>query len=189
MAPLLIALGQRIPYKIPIDKKPIIHDVTATWWWIAYHIVASAVITIRNRNDEEMKLQFRILTFGLIVKGSALCTFLAIPIFRRVFKKIPWHKKEWYSHCVTSTAMFVFWAMVLIVGFIKFKAEIYASSMNSNSGPHVMCKVSNISVRAPALKTYQMKCISPYRSASSGNLRRSVKSSYSSQDVRSSSTL
>jgi len=62
--------------------KPIIHDVTATWWWIAYRIVASAVITTRHRNDEEMKLRFRILTFGLIVEGSALCTFLAIPIFR-----------------------------------------------------------------------------------------------------------
>ena len=96
-----------------------IHDITATWWWIAYRIIAGAVVIIRHRNDEEMKLRFRILVFGLIVEGSALCTFLAIPIFRQVVKKIPWHKKLWYSHRVASISMLIFLAVVLIVGFVE----------------------------------------------------------------------
>ena len=96
-----------------------IHDVTATWGWIAYRIVTSAVVIIRHRNDEEMKSRFRILVFGLIVEGSPLCTFLAIPIFHHVFKKIPSHEKLWYSHRVASIAMLIFWAVVLVIGFVE----------------------------------------------------------------------
>jgi len=92
------------------------HNATVTWWWIAYRITAIAII-LRRRNDEEMKLQFQILMFGLVVEGSALCTFLALPIIRRVFKNIPCNEKLWYSHLVSSIAMLIFWAMVLIVGF------------------------------------------------------------------------
>ena len=110
-----------------------IHNVTATWSWIAYRIVASAVVVIRHRNDEEMKLRFRILVFGLIVEGGALCTFLAIPIFRRVFKKLPWREKEWYSHRVTSTAMFIFWAVVLIIGFFEQLPNIFFPCTDSKS--------------------------------------------------------
>ena len=54
---------------------------------------------------------------GLIVEGSALCTFLALPIIRRFFKNLPLDEKLWYSHLVSSISMLVFWAMVLIVGF------------------------------------------------------------------------
>lgn len=88
----------------------------ATWWWIAYRIVA-VVIILRHRNDKEMKTRFQILMVGLAVEGSALCIFLAIPILRRAFKNMPWHEKLWYSHRVASIAMLVFWAVVLIIGF------------------------------------------------------------------------
>ena len=97
-------------------QRTIIQCVTVTWWWVSYRITAVAIV-LRHPNDEEMKMQFRILMFGLIVEGSALCTFLALPILRRVFKSIPWHEKLWHSHLVSSIAMLVFWAMVLIVGF------------------------------------------------------------------------
>ena len=73
-------------------QRTIIHSVTVTWWWVSYRITAVAIV-LRHPNDEEMKRQFRILIFGLIVEGTALCTFLALPILRRVFKNNPWHEK------------------------------------------------------------------------------------------------
>ena len=97
-------------------QEAIAHSVTVTWWWVSYRITAVAIV-LRHRNDEEMKVQFQILMSGVIVEGSALCTFLALPIICRVFKNIPWHEKLWYSHLVSSIAMLVFWAMVLVVGF------------------------------------------------------------------------
>jgi hypothetical protein len=94
----------------------ITHSVTITWWWVSYRITAVAIV-LRHPNNEEMNMQFRILILGLIVEGSALCTFLALPILRRVFKNIPWHEKLWHSHLVSSITMLVFWVMVLTVGF------------------------------------------------------------------------
>ena len=103
----------RISFRISADNGFINHwnNVTAMWWWIAYRITAIAII-LWQRNNEELKLQFRILMFSLIVEGSTLFTFLALPILPCVFKKIPWH-----SHLDASIAMLVFWAVVLVVGF------------------------------------------------------------------------
>jgi hypothetical protein len=120
-----------------------IHDVTATWWWIAYRIVAVAIVIIRHRNDEEMKMRFRILMFGLIVEGSALCTFLAIPIFRRVFKKIPWHEKLVVLAPRCSIAMLIFWAMVLIVGLgEKLTYILYPCTDSESSVCSILISVS-----------------------------------------------
>jgi hypothetical protein len=113
-------------------QRTIIHSVTVTWWWVLYRITAVAIV-LRHPNDEEMKMQFRILMFGLIVEGSALCTFFALPILRRFSKKIPWHEKLWHSHLVSSIAMLVFWAMVLIVGFGEKLTPILYPCTNSKS--------------------------------------------------------
>jgi hypothetical protein len=104
-------------YSESVDESLFTHHLTTvTWWWIAYHSIA-IVIVLQHRNDEEMKWRFRILMLGLIVEGSALCTFLALPVLRLVFKNMPWHKKYWNGHRVASIAMLVFWAVVLIIGF------------------------------------------------------------------------
>ena len=116
MVTFLFATGTCISHRISVDRRLFTHSVTVTWWWVSYRITAVAIV-LRHRNDEEMKLQFQILMVGLIVEGSALCTFLALPIIRRFFKNLPLDEKLWYSHLVSSISMLVFWAMVLIVGF------------------------------------------------------------------------
>jgi hypothetical protein len=88
-----------------------------TWWWVALRLTTVAII-FRHRNNEEMKMQFIILTVGVIIDGSAIATILAIPILRRVFKEnIPWDEDMWYSHLVTSISMLITWFLVLLVGY------------------------------------------------------------------------
>jgi hypothetical protein len=114
-------------------KKAIAHGETVTWWWVSYRLTAVTLI-FRHRNNEEMKLQFLILTIGVIIEGGAICTFFTIPILHRVYKKkIPWHEKLWYSHLVPVIAMLVTWSLVLIVGLGNILSYILFPCTDSKS--------------------------------------------------------
>ena len=58
----------------------------ATWWWIAFRIHGIVKI-LRNREQPDMAVQFRILTAGLAMELFLLIWFWAIPLLPYFFKR------------------------------------------------------------------------------------------------------
>jgi hypothetical protein len=113
----LLLCSRYVESEYSVDESLFTHHLTTvTWWWIAYRLSAMVII-LRHRNDEEMKWRFRILMSAVVVEGSSLCTFLAIPVLRRFSTKVPWHKELWDRHYGSSIAMLVSWLLVVIIGF------------------------------------------------------------------------
>ena len=58
---------------------------------------------------------------------------------------------QFCCHCSRKTRMITrYYAKDKLLNLVEFKAKIYASSMNGNSGPHVMRKASNNTGQSPS---------------------------------------